>query len=333
MARDLPPFPALRAFEAAARHESFSAAGEELHVTHGAISRQIAAFEAWLGKPVFHRHGKRVKLTDEGRRYLATVEAAFDSIAGATVQLRETGAARVLRINALPTFAMKWLLPRLSRFQREAPNVELKLSTSNAPLGSLDGFDVAIRRGPGRWPNCTSGRFLDESVIPVCSAALLKRAPIASADDLARHVLLHSDTRPDAWREWFAAAGAPLKGRKKQSFDHFYLALQAAGRPRRRARAAAAHRRRTRERPARDAAAGPAYRNAQLLVDRAARDGERRARRPVLCMARRAGPGELSARADFSESSGIADERAGGARQWRWRWHNHVASLARIGRR
>ncbi|WP_152989558.1 LysR family transcriptional regulator, partial [Burkholderia pseudomallei] len=101
MARDLPPFPALRAFEAAARHESFSAAGEELHVTHGAISRQIAAFEAWLGKPVFHRHGKRVKLTDEGRRYLATVEAAFDSIAGATVQLRETGAARVLRINAL----------------------------------------------------------------------------------------------------------------------------------------------------------------------------------------------------------------------------------------
>ncbi|ATF35112.1 transcriptional regulator GcvA [Burkholderia thailandensis] len=228
MARDLPPFPALRAFEAAARHESFSAAGEELHVTHGAISRQIAAFEAWLGQPVFRRHGKRVKLTDEGRHYLATIEAAFDSIARATDQLRETGTARVLRINALPTFAMKWLLPRLSRFQREAPNVELKLSTSNAPLGSLDGFDVAIRRGPGRWPNCTSGRFLDESVIPVCSPALLKRTPIASADDLARHVLLHSDTRPDAWREWFAAAGAPMKGRKKQSFDHFYLALQAA---------------------------------------------------------------------------------------------------------
>lgn len=128
-------------------------------MTHGAISRQIAAFEAWLGKPVFHRHGKRVKLTDEGRRYLATVEAAFDSIAGATVQLRETGAARVLRINALPTFAMKWLLPRLSRFQREAPNVELKLSTSNAPLGSLDGFDVAIRRGPAAGRTARAGAF------------------------------------------------------------------------------------------------------------------------------------------------------------------------------
>ncbi|WDD95593.1 transcriptional regulator GcvA [Burkholderia sp. FERM BP-3421] len=228
MTRVLPPFPALRAFEAAARHESFSAAGDELHVTHGAISRQIAAFESWLGKPVFHRHGRRVSLTDEGRRYLAAVEMAFDNLESATEQLRRTGETRVLRINALPTFAMKWLLPRLSRFQREAPNVELKLSTSNAPPAALDAFDVAIRRGPARWPNCASGRFLDESVIPVCSPALLKRAPIANAQDLARHVLLHSDTRPEAWRDWFAAAGVPMKGRKKQSFDHFYLALQAA---------------------------------------------------------------------------------------------------------
>jgi LysR family transcriptional regulator, glycine cleavage system transcriptional activator len=228
MTRVLPPFPALRAFEAAARHESFSAAGDELHVTHGAISRQIAAFESWLGKPVFHRHGKRVSLTDEGRRYLAAVEMAFDNLESATEQLRRTGETRVLRINALPTFAMKWLLPRLSRFQREAPNVELKLSTSNAPPAALDAFDVAIRRGPARWPNCASGRFLDESVIPVCSPTLLRRTPIAGAADLARHVLLHSDTRPDAWRDWFAAAGVPMKSRKKQSFDHFYLALQAA---------------------------------------------------------------------------------------------------------
>ena len=128
---------------------------------------------------MFHRYGKRVKLTDEGRRYLDTVRAAFDSIALATEQLRNTGAARVLRINALPTFAMKWLLPRLSRFQRDVPNVELKLSTSNAPLDTLDGFDVAIRRGPGHWPNCTSGHFLDESVIPSaaprCSSARRSR--------------------------------------------------------------------------------------------------------------------------------------------------------------
>ncbi|MFY4698552.1 transcriptional regulator GcvA [Burkholderia glumae] len=229
MTRLLPPFPALRAFEAAARHESFSAAGDELHVTHGAISRQVAALEAWLGRPVFQRHGKRVRLTEDGRRYLASVSAAFEQIATATARMRDTAPEHVLRINAQSTIAMKWLLPRLSRFQRDMPNVELKLSTSSAPLDQLDGqFDVAIRSGPGHWPNRATGHFLDKTLLPVCSPALLKRMPIAQADDLSRHVLLHSDTRPTAWRDWFAAAGTPLRARKKQSFDHFYLALQAA---------------------------------------------------------------------------------------------------------
>ncbi|CAD6530505.1 Glycine cleavage system transcriptional activator [Paraburkholderia hiiakae] len=228
MARSLPPFPALRAFEAAARHNSFSAAAGELHVTHGAISRQVAALEAWVGVQVFHRHGKRVALTEDGRRYLAAVQSAFDDIARATNQLRDTGVVHVLRVNALPTFAMKWLLPRLSQFQRLAPNVELRLSTSNAPVETLEGFDVAVRRGPAHWPDCEAGHFLDETELPVCSPALLKRAPIHQANDLARHVLLHSDTRPDAWRTWLAAAGVKAKCRKKQSFDHFYLALQAA---------------------------------------------------------------------------------------------------------
>lgn len=228
MARSLPPFPALRAFEAAARHNSFTAAAAELHVTHGAISRQVAALEAWVGVQVFHRHGKRVALSEAGRRYLATVQAAFDDIARATDQLRDTGVVHVLRVNALPTFAMKWLLPRLSQFQRLAPNVELRLSTSNAPVETLGGFDVAVRRGPAHWPDCEAGHFLDETELPVCSPALLKRAPIQQASDLARHVLLHSDTRPDAWRNWLAAADVSAKCRKKQSFDHFYLALQAA---------------------------------------------------------------------------------------------------------
>jgi LysR family glycine cleavage system transcriptional activator len=228
MNRKLPPFPALRAFEAAARHNSFTAAADELHVTHGAISRQVAAFETWVGVQVFHRNGKRVRLTEDGRRYLSKVQDAFDSIATATDQLRDTGVVHVLRVNALPTFAMKWLLPRLSQFQRMAPNVELRLATSNEPVEMLDGFDVAVRRGPAHWPNCASGQFLDESEIPVCSPALLQRLPIHTADDLARHVLLHSDTRPDAWHHWLQAAGVKAKCRKKQSFDHFYLALQAA---------------------------------------------------------------------------------------------------------
>jgi LysR family glycine cleavage system transcriptional activator len=202
MSRQLPPLQALRVFEVAARFENFSAAGEELHVTHGAVSRQIAALEAWLGIPLFHRIGKRVQLTADGRRYLLTVQAAFDNIALAIKLLRESGTVRMLHINALPTFAMRWLLPRLSRFQRLYPGVELKLSTSTSeqPLGEAgEFFDVAIRRGPGHWPNCESGEFLEESELPVCSPALLARSPITQAGDLARHTLLHSDTRPDAW--------------------------------------------------------------------------------------------------------------------------------------
>jgi len=230
MSRKLPPLQALRAFEAAALHENFSAAAESLHVTHGAVSRQVASLESWLGVQVFHRHGKRVQLTDEGRRYLYAIQAAFDNIATATTHLREAGTARALRINALPTFAMRWLLPRLSSFQRLYPAVELKLSTDDHLLGEAsEVFDIAIRRGPGHWPNCASGEFLAESEIPVCSPALMKRNPIKVVDDLAHHTLLHSDTRPDAWQKWLSAAGAHGNTfKRRQSFDHFYLALQAA---------------------------------------------------------------------------------------------------------
>jgi LysR family transcriptional regulator, glycine cleavage system transcriptional activator len=230
MTRKLPPLQALRAFEAAAQHENFSSAAEVLHVTHGAVSRQIAALETWLGVPVFHRHGKRVQLTDEGRRYLYAIQGAFDTIASATAQLRESGTARALRINALPTFAMRWLLPRLSTFQKRYPAVELKLSTDDHMLSeTADMFDIAIRRGPGHWPNCEAGEFLAESELPVCSPSLMRRTPIESVDDLAQHTLLHSDTRPDAWQKWLAAAGARgTKFKRRQSFDHFYLALQAA---------------------------------------------------------------------------------------------------------
>jgi len=221
---------ALRAFEAAALHENFTTAAETLHVTHGAVSRQIAALEAWLGVPVFHRHGKRVQLTDDGRRYLHAIQGAFDTIAAATTHLREAGTARALRINALPTFAMRWLLPRLSGFQKLYPSVELKLSTDDHLIAeTMETFDIAIRRGPGHWPNCESGEFLAESELPVCSPALMRRTPIHSADDLAQHTLLHSDTRPDAWQKWLSAAGArTTRYKRRQSFDHFYLALQAA---------------------------------------------------------------------------------------------------------
>ncbi len=230
MRRHLPPLSALRAFEAAARRGSFTAGAEELLVTHGAISRQIASLEAWLGLALFDRVGRRVRLTASGRDYLEAMSRAFDGMAEATRRLTEVGAVKSLTINALPTFSMRWLLPLLARFQQRHPDVALRLVTSDRPLDEVgEPFDVAIRRGPDTWPGCMAAPFLAEWEVPVMSPALAARQPIARAADLAGHTLLHADTRPGAWRRWLTAAGqGGLVVAGQQRFDHFYLTLQAA---------------------------------------------------------------------------------------------------------
>ncbi len=226
----LPPLNALRAFEAAARLGSFTAAAEVLHVTHGAVSRQVRSLEDWLGIALFERKGRRVWLTGPGREYLQAVQSSFDTIVAATRRLAETGAKRQIAIDALPTFTMHWLLPRLTRFQMRYPAVELRLTTSDSPLsGAVGGFDIAIRRGPQDWPGCVAQEFLVENEIPVCSPALLKRIPLAEVHDLARHTLLSSNGRAHSWERWLSAAGVPdLTSAARQQFDHFYLTLQAA---------------------------------------------------------------------------------------------------------
>ena len=230
----MPPLTALRAFEATARLGSLTLAAEELCVTHGAVSRHIRTLEEWAGAPLFDRVGKKLKLTEAGRRYRDEVTSAFDDIAVATQRFREeTREKRFLTINALPTFTMRWLLPRLSAFQRQEPGIELKLVTSDEPVMRLahGAFDVAIRREAQPWPTgFAGGAFLDEREIPVASPALLDKSPIRSAADLAHHTLLHADTRPGAWTRWLEAASVPDAERKaaRQHFDHFYLALQAA---------------------------------------------------------------------------------------------------------
>ena len=229
MTKRLPPLNALRAFEVAARLGNFSAAAQTLHVTHGAISRQVRQLEKWLGVTLFERSGRRVHLTDPGRDYLNAIQAAFDAISAATRRLSETSVRRRISIDALPTFTMHWLLPRLVRFPLHS-EVELRLVTSDRPLaGAGEGFDIAIRRGPEDWPGCVAQEFLVEQEVPVCSPALLKRLPVKEPRDLAKHTLLYSDTRPSAWERWFAAAGVPdLAVASRQQFDHFYLTLQAA---------------------------------------------------------------------------------------------------------
>lgn len=232
--RDLPPLAALKAFEATARLGSLTAAAVELFVTHGAVSRHIRALEDWAGVALFERAGKRLKLTEAGARYRDEIGAAFDGIAAATERLRASaGKPRQLTVNALPTFAMRWLLPRLARFQHAEPQVELRLITSDETVERLahGSYDIAIRREAMPFPPGIVGAdFLEEREIPVAAPALLARMPVATPADLAQHTLLHADTRPGAWSRWLSAAGAEDAGEKagRQDFDHFYLALQAA---------------------------------------------------------------------------------------------------------
>jgi LysR family glycine cleavage system transcriptional activator len=232
--RTLPPLGGLRAFEAAARLGSVTAAAEELFVTHGAVSRHIKAIEDWAGAALFERVGRRLKLTEAGRLYRDALAVALDGIAAASARLKESGRkTTVLTVNALPTLAMRWLLPRLASFQKRLPEVELRLVTSDEPVGKLaqGSFHVAIRRELTPWPKGLAGApFLAEREIPVCSPKLQKMLKIKTPADLARATLLHADTRPGAWARWLGEAGAPdVEARAgRQRFDHFYLALQAA---------------------------------------------------------------------------------------------------------
>lgn len=232
--RELPPLNALRAFEATARLGSLVAAADELAVTHGAVSRQVRLLEDWAGVALFERLGKRLVLTEPGRLYRDALGGALDAVAAATARLRDSARrVRPLTVNALPTFAMRWLLPRLAGFQRRHPEIELRLVTADEPIERLPrgAFDVAIRRALGAWPpGFKAAPFLAEREIPVCAPALLERAPIARPSDLAHQTLLHADKRPGAWARWLAAAGVPEIEAEagRQRFDHFYLTLQAA---------------------------------------------------------------------------------------------------------
>lgn len=230
MLRRLPPLNALKAFEAAGRHASFTRAAEELRVTHGAVSRHVQALEAWLGQTLFERHNRRVVLTEAGTSYLAEIGAALDRIALATTRQVERGRPRLLRVNALATFTLRWLIPRLSAFQRANPAVEVRLTTSNVPLANLaEPFDVAIRGGPDGRPGHLARPFLSERRLPVCSPALLRRQPLAEPGQLRNHTLLHAATLPGVWPQWLEAAGVPgLVPQASVTLEHFYLTLQAA---------------------------------------------------------------------------------------------------------
>jgi LysR family glycine cleavage system transcriptional activator len=208
--REMPPLNALRAFAAAARHLSATKAAAELHVTLGAVSHQLRALEEFLGIELFVRGHRQLTLTPAGEQYFLAVSAAFDSIRAATAVLKNPGQSDLLKVRAYTTFSLRWLIPRLSHFYAQNRSIELVLSTGNEPVDfSRDSIDFAVRLGNGQWPGATAIKLIPNVLAPVCSPALVKGAPVASARDLVNHVLLQSTwpERRDDWYEWLRIEG------------------------------------------------------------------------------------------------------------------------------
>ena len=207
MPRRLPNLNALKAFEAAARHESFTKAAEELNVTQGAVSHQVKALEAELGIKLFNREPRRLVITQMGRDFLIVVRDAFDRIAAGTDRLLERQKTGILTVSTSPNFASKWLVHRLGRFAELYPDIDLRVSATLHHVDfAQEDIDIAVRHAEGPAPGLDCTRLYAEELFPVCSPELLLRNPLRQPTDLANHTLLHLDNRQD-WSKWLNAAG------------------------------------------------------------------------------------------------------------------------------
>lgn len=233
-AERLPPLNALRHFEAVARLGSFAAAASDLHVTHWAVGKQIRLLEDWFGVPLFERRSRGVVLTDEGAALLNDVTGAFARLSSSVTRLRHESMTRritgVVRVNALASFALCWLIPRLADFQARYPDIDVRLSTTSRRLRYVgDAFDVGVRSGPEDAAGLVSTTLMPDLRLPACSPATLLSHPIRTVADLRHHTLLHSSSTRTAWSDWLRQAGAPgLQGTRHLDFDHVFLQLGAA---------------------------------------------------------------------------------------------------------
>ena len=214
MSRRLPSLNGLRAFEAAARHLSFTKAAEELNVTQAAVSHQVKALEERLGVPLFKRGNRSLLLTDAGQAYLPVLREAFDSIAVATDRVTLKSREGPLRVSSLNSLAAKWLMPRLLRFREQHPGIDILIHTSDQLVDfARDGIDVGIRYGKGTYAGLISDYLMGDVCFPMCSPQLIEKSghPLVTPADLRHHVLLSDDAptvpgMPD-WRMWLRAAG------------------------------------------------------------------------------------------------------------------------------
>jgi LysR family transcriptional regulator, glycine cleavage system transcriptional activator len=199
------PLTALRTFEAAARHGSFTRAAEELHVTQGAVSRQVQALEDRIGVTLFERNGRRLALSSEGRLLANAATDALERLGEAVANLTSPGGT--ITLSMLPSLAACWMAPRMRAFAAAHPDIDLRLSASRHLVDfQREGIDAAIRYGPGGWVDVDAELLGEEQIFPVCSPAYAERLALQYPRDLMRANLLHNDV-PDGWRDWFAAAG------------------------------------------------------------------------------------------------------------------------------
>ena len=236
MSGHFPPLSALRAFEAAARHMSFSKAADELHVTPAAVSHQIHALEEDLGVRLFNRMNRSIELTASARVLLPGLTEAFAGIQSSVRRLRAHNDTGTLTVTASPSFAAKWLVLRLHRFQEQHPEVDVRISATDAIVDLAKGdFDIAIRYGAGRYSGLEVELLLKNEVVPACSPQLLANGPpLRTPADLPAHALIHDqaverDPLVPTWSMWLKAAGVTnVPAITGLSFNNMHLALDAA---------------------------------------------------------------------------------------------------------
>jgi LysR family glycine cleavage system transcriptional activator len=231
VSRDLPSTAALAAFESAAHHLSFTAAARELHVTQGAVSRQVRALEQELGVELFVRDRQRVHLTAIGEHYLQHVRSAFDRLEAAALELRTLRrGGGVLQLAILPTYGTKWLIPRFPSFAQAHPDVQVHFTTKLQPFDfASEDLDAAIHYGDAHWPDARLDALMEEDVVVVCSPGYRDRIGLRDPVDLRGATLLQLATRPHGFDDWLRARGVTgVDCRRGPRFEHHQMVLQAA---------------------------------------------------------------------------------------------------------
>lgn len=231
MRRTIPNTAALTAFEAAARHSNFTAAAKELSLTQGAVCRQVGSLESFLRTKLFRRSGRGVVLTEAGQAYHRQIAQRLDEVERDTLDLMaRQGRGGSIELAVVPTFGTRWLLPRLPDFAKRHPDITVNLSSRTRPFLFQDsGLDAAIYAGDGHWPGAAVQFLMPETLVPVCSPALLGTRKRLTPQQLARLPLIQQSTRPYAWRHWFESVGMRLQvDLVGPRYELFSMSLQAA---------------------------------------------------------------------------------------------------------